>query len=251
MADDLLTRADLAAIVAAFDAFPYARLDESILAADYYHGEALTAVLEPFRTMPDCERMARSALAAMAASDEARCDLARIVALCGWDCDGNDPESPTGAYHLYRDAVQAVRELRQEHEEDVAEVEKERDEVRAEAIRLRAELDEIAAILAPGALTTAEGVEVPTSPKERAQIVVHALSAETGARREAEQVRDSALIESAALRVCLRLAGEELGHCPGCEVPYLPQALNGVDVKHLDDCLLMVSTVKETPYAAS
>ena len=52
--------------------------------------------------------------------DSARRDLARIVQLCGWDCDGNDPESPTGAIHLYGDGLQAVRELRQEHAEDRA-----------------------------------------------------------------------------------------------------------------------------------
>lgn len=71
--------------------------------------------------------------------DSARRDLARIVQLCGWDCDGNDPESPTGAIHLYGDGLQAVRELRQEHAEDLAQVEAERDTLAARVRELEAE----------------------------------------------------------------------------------------------------------------
>ena len=59
--------------------------------------------------------------------DAARRDLARIVRLCGWDCDGNDPEIPSGAIHLYADAVQAVRELVEERAEDSREIVKLRD----------------------------------------------------------------------------------------------------------------------------
>ena len=70
--------------------------------------------------------------------DSARRDLARIVQLCGWDCDGNDPESPTGAIHLYGDGLQAVRELRQEHAEDLAQVEAERDTLAARVRELEA-----------------------------------------------------------------------------------------------------------------
>ena len=79
----------------------------------------------------------KRALAAERERDAMMIDLARIVALCGWDCDGNDPETPAGAGHLYLDAVQAVRELRQEAD----------DEAQLEILR-RAERDEARAALA-------------------------------------------------------------------------------------------------------
>jgi len=89
---------------------------------------------------PSARHLVR-AVAAEAERDAMMIDLARIVALCGWDCDGNDPETVAGAVHLYGDAVQAVRELRQEAD-DEAELEilrrAERDEARSEVARLRA-----------------------------------------------------------------------------------------------------------------
>lgn len=92
---------------------------------------ATDAVLDgdPDAPVEDGEQSAR-VLALREERDAARRDLARIVQLCGWDTDGNDPESPAGAFHLYDDGLQAARELLAE-----------RDEARAEVERLRTVVD--------------------------------------------------------------------------------------------------------------
>ena len=79
--------------------------------------------------------------------DAARRDLARIVQLCGWDCDGNDPETPAGAIHLYTDAVQAVRELVEERNHEAALADALGGDERAEDASLPPELRERARAL--------------------------------------------------------------------------------------------------------
>ena len=75
----------------------------------------------------------------LAARDEARRMLAECCVLSGADTDGNTPES--GWVHLWRAAVEEVRQLRADYDDhsDIERAERERDEAQAEVGLLQQE----------------------------------------------------------------------------------------------------------------
>ena len=69
------------------------------------------------RRITTIHHLAHTVVALEAERDEARRMLARCTQISGADCDGNDPEG-SGYVHLWRTAVEAVRILRANYDEE-------------------------------------------------------------------------------------------------------------------------------------